>query len=188
MITMNRRSIEVPTNLLSFISHSAKGSSWKDHKYIKRKDGTYYYPDSYEGGRHLDSDTSKSSEKSGDEEKDDTTGALETTADLSQEDIDRLAKEVIRGNFDNGQIRKELLGEAYQKIQNRVNEILRGSASNTKVSDAKQSDINATEKAVENVQKGSNPYETTIVKNNKSKTASGGIGKTIGTAISKARR
>ena len=33
--------------------HSSEGSSWKKHKYIKRVDGTYYYPDSYEGGRHL---------------------------------------------------------------------------------------------------------------------------------------
>lgn len=42
------------------LEHSAKGSSWKDHKYIKRIDGTYYYPDSYEGGRHLpDGDKSK---------------------------------------------------------------------------------------------------------------------------------
>ena len=31
--------------------HSSEGSSWKKHKYIKRVDGTYYYPDSYEGGR-----------------------------------------------------------------------------------------------------------------------------------------
>lgn len=35
------------------VSHSAKGSTWDDHKYIKKIDGTYYYPDSYEGGRHL---------------------------------------------------------------------------------------------------------------------------------------
>lgn len=35
------------------LSHSAKGSTWEDHKYIKKIDGTYYYPDNYEGGRHL---------------------------------------------------------------------------------------------------------------------------------------
>lgn len=33
--------------------HSAKGSTWEDHKYIKKIDGTYYYPDNYKGGRHL---------------------------------------------------------------------------------------------------------------------------------------
>lgn len=35
------------------ILHSAKGSEWKKHIYIKRDDGKYYYPDSYKGGRHL---------------------------------------------------------------------------------------------------------------------------------------
>lgn len=38
-----------------FIAHSAKGTTWKDHQYLKRIDGKYYYPDSYEGGRHLSS-------------------------------------------------------------------------------------------------------------------------------------
>lgn len=38
--------------LNSFL-HSAKGTVWKDHKYIKRVNGIYYYPDDYEGGRHL---------------------------------------------------------------------------------------------------------------------------------------
>jgi len=42
-----------------YLKHSAKGSEWENHKYIKRIDGTYYYPDSYEGGRHL-SDEQKS--------------------------------------------------------------------------------------------------------------------------------
>lgn len=36
-----------------FIAHSAKGSTWEKHDYIKVEDGKYYYPDDYEGGRHL---------------------------------------------------------------------------------------------------------------------------------------
>lgn len=46
---------------MSWLIHSQKGSEWKEHKYLKREgtkgkledDGKYYYPDSYEGGRHL---------------------------------------------------------------------------------------------------------------------------------------
>lgn len=45
------------------LSHSAKGSVWEDHKYIKRVDGTYYYPDSYEGGRHLPEGSSEESKE-----------------------------------------------------------------------------------------------------------------------------
>lgn len=36
-----------------YLAHSAKGSEWKNHKYIKKSDGKYYYPDSYKGGRHI---------------------------------------------------------------------------------------------------------------------------------------
>lgn len=39
-----------------YIEHSAKGSQWEKHDYIKVIDGKYYYPDSYEGGRHLPKD------------------------------------------------------------------------------------------------------------------------------------
>ena len=39
-----------PTNI---VSHSAKGTQWENHKYIKVEDGKYYYPDSYASGRHL---------------------------------------------------------------------------------------------------------------------------------------
>lgn len=111
---------------LDQLFHSAKGSTWEDHKYIKRIDGTYYYPDSYEGGRHLpDSSNNKSKEK---EES-------EGTYDLDKNDIESLAKEVIRGNFGNGQIRKDLLGDLYQEVQNRVNELMRSSTGSKKLSE-----------------------------------------------------
>lgn len=95
-----------------FLQHSSEGSSWNKHKYIKRVDGTYYYPDSYEGGRHLpDGEKTESDSK----------------IDLSENDVEKLAKEVISGNFGNGQERKDLLGENYEEIQKRVNELMKGS-------------------------------------------------------------
>lgn len=84
--------------------HSAKGSEWEDHKYIKRIDGTYYYPDSYEGGRHL--------------------------SDL---DTKKLADETIQGRYGNGQTRKDLLGENYQQVQDKVNEILKSPVGDQKI-------------------------------------------------------
>lgn len=204
-----------------YLKHSAKGSEWKDHKYIKRVDGTYYYPDNYEGGRHLsDSQKSKYSEYSKDDpdfddknyddknrlgdtdfygftKPDGTVVILEEdmkwtlpagtkitpelikrleafdkqveakrnkgekfTADdwnkmakeaidggssgnsngkLSDKDINNLAKEVIRGNFANGNQRKELLGEAYADIQKKVNEMLKSSNSKSSKSESKDS-------------------------------------------------
>lgn len=123
------------------LSHSAKGSTWEDHKYIKRVDGTYYYPDSYEGGRHLPEGEKADTDKEETEKKE--------KLDLTETDIENLAREVIRGNFGNGQERKDLLGENYAEIQKRVNELMRGSAGSTKVTEEKKEEaIKTVEKAI----------------------------------------
>lgn len=196
------------------LQHSAKGTTWEDHKYIKRVDGTYYYPDSYEGGRHLPSgekggsehseytdgdsdfddknyddknrlgdtdffgfqrsdgtyvileedmkwvlpkgtsitpelisrleDFDKNVEKMRQEGKDkytnenwkqwakeaiDGTGSSGSsgTGSLSTKDVEALAKEVISGKFGNGAQRKELLGDDYKQIQDKVNAVLKKS-------------------------------------------------------------
>lgn len=94
--------------------HSAKGSTWEEHKYIKRINSLYYYPDSYEGGRHL-SDEQKAQ-----------FGKDKVEIDkLSDSDVEKLALEGIRGNFGNGQTRKDNLGAHYQQVQDRINEIMR---------------------------------------------------------------
>lgn len=191
--------------LLSLL-HSAKGSTWEEHKYIKRIDGTYYYPDSYEGGRHLPSssdskkketkkiDTSKLTDadkelikklreklvvKSDedwdldkwdgtltdadeklleqlkgdlvvkpDEENGDSNYEDERDGTLTDQDIDNLAREVIRGNFGAGQERMDLLGEHYQVVQNRVNELMSGSTGSASVSNMPVNQINEGEKAI----------------------------------------
>lgn len=46
--------------------HSAKGSTWEDHKYVKKIDGVYYYPVGYEDGRTIDD--LKGSKESGDKD------------------------------------------------------------------------------------------------------------------------
>lgn len=187
-----------------FLQHSAEGSSWKKHKYIKRVDGTYYYPDSYEGGRHLpDGEKDDSSEddtkvfdefesfskelmkkgeaywdpeevskmtkeelgelyenmtgvKLGDKDLDRLFNSREarnkksddsTKNDLSEKDVENLAKEVIRGNFGNGQERKDLLGENYEEIQKRVNELMKGSAGSKTIPSDKTKAIGIAEEA-----------------------------------------
>lgn len=111
--------------------HSSEGSSWKKHKYIKRVDGTYYYPDSYEGGRHLPDGETESNSK----------------IDLSKNDVENLAKEVIRGNFGNGQERKDLLGENYEEIQKRVNELMKDLAGSKTIPSDKTKAISVAEEA-----------------------------------------
>ena len=44
--------------------------------------------------------------------------------DVEEEIIEKLAQEVLRGTFGNGETRKQALGALYAKVQNRVNQIL----------------------------------------------------------------
>lgn len=127
------------------IQHSAKGSTWENHKYIKRIDGTYYYPDSYEGGRHLPNDENSS-------EDNETISKI----NLSENDIENLAKEVIRGNFGNGQTRKDLLGENYSEVQKRVNELMLGSTGSKKISEASVESVKKVEEIAKKVDPSSN--------------------------------
>ena len=48
------------------------------------------------------------------------------TSSENDADIEQLAKDVIRGNYGNGKERKNALGDLYDRVQARVNEILRG--------------------------------------------------------------
>ena len=121
-----------PRTRFQLLQHSSEGSYWKKHKYLKRVDGTYYYPDTYEGGRHLP-----------DGEKEESNSKI----DLSEKDVEKLAKEVIRGNFGNGQERKDLLGENYEEIQKRVNELMKGSVGSKTIPSDKTKAIGIAEEA-----------------------------------------
>lgn len=212
------------------LKHSAKGSTWKDHKYIKKVGDKYIYADDQQGGGNSDklgdlltkvtngdmsfadfekqlSASGVSSDKlkesliavanerglkwnsvvngeivpnsasledvfesygswqeametgefddadvlkeamkraMGDQTKDSKT---EESKPSEEFDIEQMAQKVIRGEFGNGADRKELLGESYKEIQNRVNEILLGEKyvkkqSSKKTSTAKKENTN----------------------------------------------
>lgn len=71
--------------------HSAKGTTWDEHKYIKRIDGDYYYPDSYVGGRHLPSsskNTKKDSKELSDADREESAiSGLAKASGLLSEDV-----------------------------------------------------------------------------------------------------
>lgn len=101
--------------------HSAKGSEWENHKYLKKIDGNYYYPVGYKKGRTVDSLPEEVKEDKN-KEKTETDGEERP---MTEDDINTLALQVIRGDFGNGQIRKDLLGEDYEAIQSKVNELMK---------------------------------------------------------------
>lgn len=70
-----------------------------------------------------------------------------TARTLNENDVENLAKEVIRGNFGNGQQRKDLLGENYAEVQKRVNELMKSSVGSKKVLEATPTSISVAEEA-----------------------------------------
>lgn len=132
-----------------FIKHSAKGSTWKKHKYVKVLEGVYFYPNNYKGGRHIGQAAEaavklaaaatgkKLNEKTAEGKK----GESATEKDgkkLSSKKIDKLAQKVISGKYGNGQERMDKLGKKYAKVQNRVNQILLGDAAAKRIYDRKK--------------------------------------------------
>lgn len=81
---------------------------------------------------------------------------------LSDKDKDNLSNMVIRGEFNNGKDRKELLGEHYQEIQGLVNQKLKGKKTNksgTSKSESKIKDDSDYE-----VKEGNNHYKYKVKK------------------------
>lgn len=143
-----------------YIAHSAEGSVWEKHKYLKRIDGKYYYPDSYEGGRHLSDLNKKRSSKivsskqikatnTFHEKKQKKTkgfyGEKELKQEITDSSIEKIAKEIISGKYGNGNdARRKALGmsaEEYEIVRKKVNEIMRGSRGGKAVSSNSKSAV-----------------------------------------------
>lgn len=128
------------------LKHSAKGSSWKNHKYIKKVGDKYVYADTKNGAEE---ETENSKANADNINEVDPTKKAEGESENPEEfDLEAMANKVIRGEFGNGADRKELLGDAYAEIQKRVNEILKGAAKQTSVSNK---DIDKGKKAADKV-------------------------------------
>lgn len=158
------------TDIKKALEHSAKGSEWEDHKYVKKINGVYYYPVGYEDGRTIDSlkggsNKSDSNDKSSqieevkkhfdqylakrgidwrtlpkdevDQMQRDIVKQLESgkEAGTSEKSVEELAKDVASGKLGNGDDRKALLGEKYEEVQKKVNDLLKGSSGDKKVSE-----------------------------------------------------
>lgn len=116
--------------------HSAKGSTWEKHKYIKIINGLYFYPDDYIGGRHISNakDAASKSKSSKDSKSSSSTDDKDKkTSKISDKKLDKYANAVISGKYGNGEDRKKKLGKKYDKIQNRVNQILLGDKAAAKI-------------------------------------------------------
>lgn len=115
------------------IHSGIKGMEWKNHKYIRKLNGTYYYPEGNSDGS------------------------------LSNKDIENLANEVIKGNFGNGQDRKDLLGDDYQQVQDLVNDKLKNK-SKSKTNNTEPSNKKVVDDSEYEVKEGNNHYKYKVKK------------------------
>lgn len=96
--------------------HSAKGSTWEDHKYVKKIDGVYYYPVGYEDGRTVDElkggkgseDKDDKKEKSDSKSKEDQIKEVKQNFDqylakrgidwrkLPKDEVDQMQRDIIK--------------------------------------------------------------------------------------------
>lgn len=93
--------------------HSAKGSVWEDHKYIKKIDGVYYYPNNYSGGHHI-GDKGKSFRETDSENRKQHPSSL---VDLESYAKDLMSKgEAYYDPDEVSKMSREDLGELYENL------------------------------------------------------------------------
>lgn len=126
----------------SVVMHSEKGSTWKDHKYIRKEGNKYYYADSASTGKNkkvkqaistapslADKITQMANDQQSDSPKpkeisQEFTKKKSKSKSKSGYDLDDMARKVISGEFGNGAERQKRLGKSYKEIQKRVNDVL----------------------------------------------------------------
>ena len=104
----------------NYIIHSAKGTTWRNHKYIKKVGNKYYYKN--EKGELVEGDPSDN----GDiltETKESTTSSSKSKKKKSTETdrIKALANKVMAGKLGQNQLRKVTSSKDYIKVMNTIN-------------------------------------------------------------------
>lgn len=136
---------------MGYIIHSAKGTTWKNHKYIKKVGNKYYYKN--EKGELVEGDPSDN----GDiltETKESTTSSSKSKKSKKSTETDRikaLANKVMAGKLGQNQLRKATSSKDYIKVMNTINSKFKkpsssGSSSKSKEKEKKTSEKKTTEK------------------------------------------
>ena len=153
----------------NYLIHSAKGTSWKNHKYIKKVGNKYYYKD--EKGELVEGDPSDN----GDiltETKESTTSSSKSKKSKKSTETDRikaLANKVMAGKLGQNQLRKATSSKDYIKVMNTINSKFKkpsssGSSSKSKEKEKKTSEKKTSEKKTS--EKKTSEKKTTEKSNN----------------------
>lgn len=149
--------------MVLILKHSALDSEWKKHKYVTKEDGKYYYPDGTKGARTMSTLRKKKAK-----------GGSKASKDSKKKSaaLNKLANAAINGKYGNGEARKKKLGKKYDKVQNRINQILLGKKAAKRIADSKKAKETGS-KALEKVsKKKSSTSKKTTKKDTKKKSES----------------
>ena len=130
----------------NYLIHSAKGTSWKNHKYIKKVGNKYYYKD--EKGELVEGDPSDN----GDiltETKESTTSSSKSKKSKKSTETDRikaLANKVMAGKLGQNQLRKATSSKDYIKVMNTINSKFKKPSSSGSSSKSKEKKKKTSEK------------------------------------------
>lgn len=134
---------------MGYIIHSAKGTTWSNHKYIKKVGNKYYYKD--EKGELVEGDPSDNGDSI--ETKESTTSSSKSKKKKSTETdrIKALANKVMAGKLGQNQLRKATSSKDYIKVMNTINSKFKkpsssGSSSKSKEKEKKTSEKKTTDK------------------------------------------
>ena len=134
---------------MGYIIHSAKGTTWSNHKYIKKVGNKYYYKD--EKGELVEGDPSDNGDSI--ETKELTTSSSKSKKKKSTETerIKALANKVMAGKLGQNQLRKATSSKDYIKVMNAINSKFKkpsssGSSSKNKEKEKKTSEKKTKEK------------------------------------------
>ena len=148
----------------NFLVHSAKGTSWKNHKYIKKVGNKYYYKD--EKGELVEGDPSDNSDILT-ETKESTTSSSKSKKSKKSTETDRiktLANKVMAGKLGQNQLRKATSSKDYIKVMNAINSKFKKPSSSGSSSKSKEKEKKTSEKKTK--EKKTSEKKTTEKNNN----------------------
>lgn len=147
---------------MGYIIHSAKGTTWSNHKYIKKVGNKYYYKN--EKGELVEGDPSDNGDSI--ETKESTTSSSKSKKKKSTETdrIKALANKVMAGKLGQNQLRKATSSKDYIKVMNAINNKFKKPSSSGSSSKSKEKEKKTSEKKTK--EKKTSEKKTTEKSNN----------------------
>lgn len=140
-----------------YLIHSAKGTTWSNHKYVKKENGKYYYKD--EKGNLVEGDAPEE-ETTSTETEETNSKSKKSASSIRKEAISKMASQVMSGTLSQEQLRKSNGGKDYIDVMNAVNSKFKKPNTSSKSSSKKESSSTKSTDKTKSEETSSNKEET----------------------------